>query len=247
MSTAAGSLFQVPQMSRELNPRQMCFVDEYLVDLNGAAAAARAGYSIKRARVTASDLLDDPDVNEAIKQRIEARAQRTFITQDLVLRQWFALATADANELIEYRRTCCRHCYGKGFAYQWTAGEWAAKNAGKTEPNPPVGGVSFDARKAPNPKCPECNGEGVGQPFVKDTRNLSPGARALYAGIRITERGLEVKTNSQEKAWEMLSRHLGMGVEKHKHEHTGKDGQPLPAAPPPVIVYLPSNGRDVGG
>ncbi len=32
---------------------------------------------------------------------------------------WWDIATADANELTEYRRLCCRHCWGFGFNYQW--------------------------------------------------------------------------------------------------------------------------------
>jgi phage terminase small subunit len=213
-------------MSRTLNARQLRFVDEYLVDLNASQAAARAGYSAKTARTMASLMLSDPDIIAAVRQRMDERAQRTFITQDLVLRQWFALATADVNEIMEFRRNCCRHCWGAGFAYQWTASEWAAKLAGK-EAKPPAGGVDFDSRKPPNAKCPECNGEGVGTPFYKDTRNLSPGARALYAGVKVTKEGIEVKTNSQEKAWEMIMRHLGGVVEKHKHEHSGPNGAPI--------------------
>jgi phage terminase small subunit len=38
---------------------------------NGAAAAREAGYSQKRAKVTASELLDDPDIQEMVQERFD--------------------------------------------------------------------------------------------------------------------------------------------------------------------------------
>lgn len=58
-----------------LNPKQKRFVDEYLVDLNGAAAAVRAGYSPGCAKVTASRLLTRANVREALRERGEAIAE----------------------------------------------------------------------------------------------------------------------------------------------------------------------------
>ncbi len=40
----------------------------------------------------------------------------------------------------------------------------------------------------------------------------------------------------------LLGKHHRLFVERL--EHTGKDGQPLPAAPATVVVYLPDNGRN---
>jgi hypothetical protein len=56
------------------------FVQEYLVDRNGAAAAVRAGYSSKTARQIAYELLTRPDVAEAVRvgeAEIAANAQVT--------------------------------------------------------------------------------------------------------------------------------------------------------------------------
>lgn len=237
-------------MSTSLNPRHKRFVEEFLVDLNGTQAAIRAGYAESAARRQATRLLDDQVICDAIKTAMDERSARTLVNADTVLRQWLAMATADPNELVEYRRTCCRCCWGKGFAYQMTASELAARQAAREKDgDAPLEGVElgYDGTRDPHPKCPECHGEGVGTPFFKDTRYLSPGARALYAGVKVTKDGIEVKMNSQDKAWEMVSKHLGMTIEKHKHEHTGADGKPLPAAPPPVMIYLPSNGRDNTG
>lgn len=69
----------------KLTDKQAAFVREYLVDLNGAAAATRAGFSAKTARVKASQLMDLPHVAEAIEAEMALRAERTEITQDYVL------------------------------------------------------------------------------------------------------------------------------------------------------------------
>jgi phage terminase small subunit len=40
-----------------------------------------------------------------------------------VLEELWAIAVADPRELIEYRRTCCRHCWGLEHEYQRTTRE----------------------------------------------------------------------------------------------------------------------------
>lgn len=58
---------------KNITARHKRFVDLYCGECmgNGAAAARQAGYSEKRARVTASELLDDPDIQEMIDERFE--------------------------------------------------------------------------------------------------------------------------------------------------------------------------------
>lgn len=48
------------------------FVEEYLVDYNGAAAARRAGYSAATAKQEAYRLLKDDEIMAAIQQRLDA-------------------------------------------------------------------------------------------------------------------------------------------------------------------------------
>ena len=68
-----------------LTPKQAAFVAEYLVDLNGTQAAIRAGYSAKTASVMAAKLLAEGKVKGAVEEQMQARAERTEITQDKVL------------------------------------------------------------------------------------------------------------------------------------------------------------------
>ena len=68
-----------------LTPKQKTFVQEYLVDLNATQAAVRAGYSQKRASEIGYQLLQKTTVQAAIHDAMEARQQRTEVTQDYVI------------------------------------------------------------------------------------------------------------------------------------------------------------------
>ncbi len=226
-------------------PKQQLFVQEYLIDFDGAKAVRRAGYADRQPNKLAHQLLGKPEVMEAIQKAMNERIERTKITADDVLRNLAAIAQADVRELIEFRRTCCRYCWGKGFRYQRTAGEIEREREefqalpdklkkGKTFDL--KGGDGYNAKRDPNPQCPECFGDGVGDAFVHDTRRISPDAARLYAGVKVTREGLEVKTHSAIDALVKIGHHLGMF--KDKIEHSGPDGKPLQAAAPVFNVTV---------
>lgn len=212
-----------------LTTKQKRFVAEYLIDLNGKQAAVRAGYTVRRAEVTASELLANRKVSEAVAEAMAKRESRTEITQDMVLSRYWQIATADANDLVQYRRNCCRHCWGIDHFYQWTEAEFEAAKieaAKKNNAEPTCeGGFGFDRLKAANPDCPECKGEGKGSMHVQDTRNLKGGARLMYAGVKLGKDGLEVKMHDQMAALEKVARHLGMF--KDRTEISGPNGGPI--------------------
>ncbi len=64
-----------------LTNRRSKFADEYLVDLNAAKAAMRAGQSAR----TAQQLLQNASVQGAIQAALAARAERTEISQNWVI------------------------------------------------------------------------------------------------------------------------------------------------------------------
>lgn len=68
-----------------LTPKEARFVEEYLIDLNGAAAARRAGYAAKSATVTASKLLSKPNVAAAIAQAKQLRSEAAGVDAQWVL------------------------------------------------------------------------------------------------------------------------------------------------------------------
>lgn len=77
------------QKTKKLTAKEAAFVGEYLVDLNAAAAARRAGYSEKTARAIGHILLGKTHIQEAIQAAMNARAERTEITADYVLKTIF--------------------------------------------------------------------------------------------------------------------------------------------------------------
>lgn len=224
-----------------LLPRRRLFVLEYLKDFNATQAARRAGYASSNPGQEGHRLLADPDVQAAINEAIENRAKAVGLEAEDVLRELVDVAFADPNEVIQFRRTCCRHCWGTDFGYQRTTTEMERDRASHvadmqrrqreadlsdkqfepTEFNE-AGGVGFDARREPHEDCPECFGEGVGDVFAQDTRLLNGPAKKLYAGVKRTKDGFEIKLRDQDKAIELLGKHLGMFVDRV--EHSGNIG-----------------------
>ncbi len=68
-----------------MNPRQIRFVEEYLIDLNATQAAIRAGYSEKTACATGNENLRKPQIQSAVQIAQAERSKRTQITVDKVL------------------------------------------------------------------------------------------------------------------------------------------------------------------
>lgn len=85
----------------QLVEKEARFVEEYLVDLNAAAAAARAGYSERSAAQIGWDLLQRPRVQESLREAMAARARRTEITADRVLLELARVAFADVRSVAQ--------------------------------------------------------------------------------------------------------------------------------------------------
>jgi phage terminase small subunit len=84
-----------------LTKRERLFVAEYLVDLNGAQAAIRAGYAPQNARAQASRLATKANVEAALQAGYKAREARTQITADSTVRAIANLAHSDPGELFD--------------------------------------------------------------------------------------------------------------------------------------------------
>ena len=218
-------------MVQPLTPKQRAFCEQYLIDLNATQAAIRAGYSAKTAGPHAGELMADPRIKAEIQRLADARSADLSIEAKDVLRILWDIATADPNEIVQHRRACCRYCHGKGHRDQRTPAEREQAEAahesrienlrasGK-EPSErdavfdEAGGVGFDPRKDPHPDCPECHGEGVADVFVPDTRVLTGAARTLYAGVKQTKDGIEIKMHDRTRAAELVGKHLRLFTEK---------------------------------
>ena len=198
-----------------LTAQQRRFVAEYLKDGNATQAAIRAGYSKKSAEQIGYQLLQKTSVAQAITQQQKASIARTLGGADEVLAQMWQLATFDANQLSQYRRGACRYCWGFGHQYQWRdMVEFEEKRLEtlerKSREPADVGGYGYDHNREPNPACPRCNGDGIGQPYFADTRKLSPVSRLAYSGVKVGKNGVEITAISRERMFEAVMKRLGL-------------------------------------
>ena len=229
---AAGS---TPAPATTLKGRVQRFVDEYLIDLNPTDAYIRAGYKATghAAGVSARRLMRNASVSAEIARRQAFVAAKLHISQEEALQEAWNIVKADANELIEFRRQCCERCWGA----------------------PPA--TQAERARRPNPSCPECAGEGTGTVFVHDTRTVSPAARSLYAGVKVTKGGLEVKMHNKVDALEKVFKHLGLykadrdpnekGIAEALREFfDGLHGTRLPIARPEAAAPAPAAHPLVG-
>jgi len=180
------------------------------------------------ARATSWRIAKYPAVAARIRQLQDAAAEQAVITAAEIFREWMDIATASAGDIVHHRRIPCRHCHGLGHAYQWRDTEFAdavadvkAHNATapaeRQRPLPELkGGAGYTSEREPHPECPACDGNGVGEIFVADTRYLTGKAAKLYAGVRQTKTGFEVLFRDQDAALLNLARALGMLVDKVK-------------------------------
>lgn len=221
----------VDKKEAPITPSEERFIQEYLIDLNGTQAYMRAypTAKVKSAEVQAFRLLRKPKIAEKIELLKSERAARLQIDGDKVVEEVHLIGMADMRELIEYRYTCCRCCYGEGFKFHRTQGErerdydkheaaqdereFKAGMMGKAYTRKEFnekGGTGYLRHKDPNPECIECGGKGVGGVLIKDTAHLSKAAAALYAGVKEGKEGIEVKAHSKLDALEKLFKHLGL-------------------------------------
>lgn len=209
----------------QLTPKQQRFADEYLTDFNATAAYKRAGYDAKGnvAESSASRLLSNAKVASYIASKNSKVDEKLNITHEMVRKLLWERVNANVNDLVEYRRVNCRYCHGDQGFYQWTEDEWfkacEIATANKKQIPDSTGGFGFEKNRDPNPDCRICKGEGHGDIHVKDTRKLTGGALSLYRGVHQGKDGLKVLLADQDKALEMIAKHIGMFVEKV--EHTG--------------------------
>jgi phage terminase small subunit len=183
--------------------------------------------------------MQDPRIKQRIdKLREDFSAIFKLEIADL-LREWLDIARADPNEIVSYRRRCCRHCWGTGGAYQWlderefadALADAMDENAQRRRTGGVVrelpddsGGYGFDHTKPPVINCTHCRGEGVGAVVVNDTTQLSGPAAKLYAGVKVGKGGqIEVLMRDQDAALANLARALGAFDPKPKQESAQSD------------------------
>lgn len=83
----------------ELSARRTKFVNEYVIDFNGSAAARRAGYAVSGARVTAHRLLTNANVIAAIEAKQRDLAQEYELDKHRVITELLDAVAVARNNL----------------------------------------------------------------------------------------------------------------------------------------------------
>lgn len=78
-----------------LNSRQERFAQEYVKDFNSTQAAVRAGYAERSAKVTASRLLTNANVQARVEELANEVTERNNITIDQVVNEYAKIAFND--------------------------------------------------------------------------------------------------------------------------------------------------------
>ena len=73
-----------------------------MVDLNGTAAAKRAGYSEDTSRQQAVELLNIPLLRKEIAKGMNQRTKRTRVTADRVIRELALIAFSDIGDILDF-------------------------------------------------------------------------------------------------------------------------------------------------
>ncbi|SLM47399.1 putative Terminase small subunit [Nitrospira japonica] len=77
------------------------FVEEYVIDFNGAQAAIRAGYSKKTARQIGQRLLTNVDITKAIEQRMRHFTMQCELKTEAILRQLTRICFSDIRKIFD--------------------------------------------------------------------------------------------------------------------------------------------------
>jgi phage terminase small subunit len=85
----------------KLTRKQERFVQEYLIDLNAAQAAIRAGYAVRTARAIGHENLTKPDIAAAIEKAMAERAERAKLTGDMVIDELRKIAFANMGDYMK--------------------------------------------------------------------------------------------------------------------------------------------------
>lgn len=98
-----------------LSPRQQSFVRAYVESGNGAAAAVRAGYSARSAKVTAARLLTKANVQAAVRSQQAQIAQRLELSRERVIAELqeavnIARMKGDAQAMVAAWREVAKIC-----------------------------------------------------------------------------------------------------------------------------------------
>lgn len=201
----------------ELTLNDWLFVGEYVKDWKPKQALLRAGfYDGKFAANEAYRRMKKPAVALEINRIREEMRRTVQLNTSLVVQDIVNVLAADPRDLYEIINGACRYCHGINHDRQLTRAEMAAEEFEAMLTKKPFhspGGTGFNPYADPHPDCPECHGRGETIERIKDVRELTPEAAALYMGGERTKHGLKINMRSKDAARQAAALFLGMNKE----------------------------------
>lgn len=231
-------------MRSRLTPKVLEFAAIYCADPHrNAADAYRRSHQSKASAADCATLgwrlLQRVEIQSIVRRYDERVAENVILSAGDIARIWTENVVTDRNDIVQVRRVCCRCCWSPNGEPMFTPAEQAGRRkdhqlkldimlarlpdtAGAKQiaaltaamTFDEMGGTGYDQRRAINPDCPECFGDGQERVFIPDTRNLSPAARAIYEGAKVTKDGIEVRMSSRADALAQLAKAYGLGGDK---------------------------------
>lgn len=178
-------------MARDaLTPKQQCFVEEYLIDLNATQAAIRAGYSAKTAGQIGEQNLKKLEIAEAIAEAQAARSKRTEINADQVLRELARVGFTNLSDVTNWGT--------KEVAFGFD------EDGKRLKPEDIGDAVVVRYADAP-----------FVTPVNRD--DLTEEARAAVSEVSLGRDGFKIKMHDKNGALLQLGRHLGLFSDKLEH------------------------------
>lgn len=200
-----------------ISEQQALFADHIVQGKTRVEAYRLAGYvgEGNTAYSNASRMLRNARVARYVHALRNARQKRYAVELDDLITQLTAIVNADPNALSQYRRVNCRYCWGERHKYQWRDIEEQLQAEKKAEmdkqPPPDVsGGIGFVDNADPNPDCPRCLGEGKGEAYYPDTRDIEGDERYLFQGVKVTMNGVQIVIADKDAARRELARLLAI-------------------------------------
>ena len=235
-----------PKQERSIiAPRELRFVSTLFRTIpRNQTAAYMEVYNVEdmnTAGVAASKLMQKPYIIAEVEKWDAMLKSDLQMDIAALHREAFLIANADPRELTDTITGSCRYCHGEDHKFHRTPAEYErdldkhidqCQAIGKPDPLGLLfkvqGGIGFNKYRAPHPECPECFGEGVLVTRFKDSRDLSPGAARLFAGVKETRNGIEIITRNQDKMLDLIGDIIG--AKKKGLELSGPGGAPLTPA-----------------
>lgn len=85
----------------ELNPKQISFCEQYIIDFNGTQAAIRAGYSAKTANAQSTRLLTNVYIQQYISGLQKKASERNEISVDRIINEYAKIAFSDMKNYMD--------------------------------------------------------------------------------------------------------------------------------------------------